>query len=133
MAKRSRAAARPGQMRPARRPQKPAGTGAAAPATDAPRSPVATPVTEPVDTDRDLDLPAADDRVSRRRDRARAEAAGAVRARSTQASGLLAARAAQEYGYVARDVRHIAAVGGGLFGALVALWLVIEVLHLVTL
>lgn len=40
---------------------------------------------------------------------------------------------AQEYAYVASDVRRIAIVGGSLFAVLIALWLLIEVLGIVKL
>ena len=43
----------------------------------------------------------------------------------------LAARAAEEYGYVVRDVRRIGMVGGGLFVALIVLFLLIEVAHVI--
>jgi hypothetical protein len=46
-------------------------------------------------------------------------------------SGLLAARAAQEYAYVARDVRHIAVVGGGLLIVLLVLYVLVEVLGII--
>ena len=48
-----------------------------------------------------------------------------------QPSGLLAARAAQEYAYVARDVRHIAVVGGGLLIVLLVLYVLVEVLGII--
>jgi len=39
----------------------------------------------------------------------------------------LAAAAAHEYDYVARDVRKVAIVGGSLIGLLLALWVVTQV------
>ena len=129
MAKRSRAAARPGQMRPTRRPQRPA-TGVGA--TDASRSDAASAPEEVFVADDAPEFPA--DRGARGRERARpVEPPVAARSRGTQPSGLLAARAAQEYAYVARDVRHIGVVGGGLFVVLLVLYFLIEVLHLVKL
>jgi hypothetical protein len=58
-------------------------------------------------------------------------------ARSTPArqraapSGLLAARAAQEYVYVAQDVRRIVAVVLALLGVMIVLWLLIVVARVV--
>ena len=56
--------------------------------------------------------------VRRRRAARDIEPAGVNRAQSS-----LAASAAEEYGYVARDVRKIAIVGGGLVALLIVLWL----------
>jgi len=70
--------------------------------------------------------------VSRTR-RDRAETAAPVRGRGAQPSGLLAARAAEEYDYVAKDIRHIGVVGGGLLVILILLWVLIEVAHVIPL
>jgi hypothetical protein len=40
-----------------------------------------------------------------------------------RAQSSLATSAAEEYGYVARDVRRIAIVGGGLVTILIVLWI----------
>jgi hypothetical protein len=45
---------------------------------------------------------------------------------------LLAARAAEEYAYVVRDVRRIVRVGGSLAAALAVIYVLVDVLHLVT-
>jgi hypothetical protein len=45
--------------------------------------------------------------------------------------GLLAARAAEEYGYVVRDVRRILVVGGAMAAALVVLYVLIDIAHVV--
>jgi len=42
-------------------------------------------------------------------------------------SGSIAVRAAEEYGYVSRDVRRIILIGGSLVTLLVGLWAVIQV------
>lgn len=133
MAKRSRGAARPGQTRPTRRPpQRPAGRTGAAATTDALRS---TTVHGPLDdtpvADAELDI--AGDAVRGRRERGRPEPVAAARARGTQSSTLLAARAAEEYGYVVKDVRRIGVVGGGLLALLLVLYVLIEVLQVVRL
>ncbi len=56
---------------------------------------------------------AAEAARSRARDRARAADAPAVRGRTREA-GTLATRAAEEYGYVSRDLRRIVVVDGAL-------------------
>jgi hypothetical protein len=51
--------------------------------------------------------------------------------RSTRARGLLATRAAEEYAYVARDVRRIIRVAALMAAALAAAWVLIDVLHVI--
>jgi hypothetical protein len=46
---------------------------------------------------------------------------------AVRASSGLATSAANEYAYVARDVRRVAMVGGSLVGLLLALWVVVQV------
>jgi len=132
MAKRSRGAARPGQLRPStRRPQqqRPAARAGGAP-TDVARTarPAVDEVTaEPgVQVDqRPVTRTAADRPVEREKN---IVARGRPNA---QPSSLIAQRAAQEYGYVARDVRHIGVVGGGLLLVLIALFVINQVAHFV--
>ncbi len=50
---------------------------------------------------------------------------------TARSSGLLAARAANEYVYVARDLRRIATLAAGMVGVLLVLWLLIDVLQVV--
>jgi hypothetical protein len=45
---------------------------------------------------------------------------------------LLAARAAEEYAYVVRDVRRILIVGGSLAAVLGVLFVLIDLLHVVS-
>ena len=63
-------------------------------------------------------------------ERAAASQRGATRVRP---NSLLALRAAEEYGYVAQDLRRIALVAVLLFGLLIGLWVAIEALGLVKL
>ena len=42
-------------------------------------------------------------------------------------AGSIAVRAAQEYAYVARDVRRIALIGGSMIALLIAIWIVTQV------
>jgi hypothetical protein len=125
MAKRSRLAARPGQRRPLERPT---------PRRDAPR-----PSLTKDELDRAAELEAAivaqeraaeDSRRSREKVlKAPDEAVGGVRYSSTP----LAVRAAEEYGYVRRDVRRIVIVGGFLIGILAVLEVLVNGMHLFTL
>ncbi len=57
-----------------------------------------------------------------RRDRAQRSAPDAV----VRSSSPLAAAAANEYAYVARDVRRVALVGGSLVSLLLILWVVTQ-------
>jgi hypothetical protein len=50
-----------------------------------------------------------------------------------KAGSLLATRAATEYLYVSQDMRRIFLVAGALIGALLALWLLVVVLHVIEL
>ncbi len=68
------------------------------------------------------------DRI-RARERTKAEPSRAGR---VSGQGLLAARAAQEYAYVVRDVRRIIIVGGAIAAALAVLYVLIDVFHVVT-
>jgi hypothetical protein len=43
----------------------------------------------------------------------------------------LATRAAEEYGYVRRDVRRIAIVGGGLLAILAILYILVDVVRVI--
>ncbi len=113
MAKRARGAhGRPGQRRATPRTGRPA----ARPAGD-----VAAATNLPVETLADEGSAAGlEPRPGR---------AAAARARGT--SAVFETSAAQEYAYVAHDVRRIAIVGGSLFAVLIALFLLIEVLGVI--
>lgn len=63
---------------------------------------------------------AAEDAARRSRD---ARRAGSI---ETAPRGSIAIRAAEEYAYVARDLRRIAVIGGGLLAILIALWAVLQ-------
>ncbi len=136
MAKRSRGSSRPGQRRPA---QRPVARPAARPALSSPVVP-ADSLSEAEEA-RAAELEArlvaeeraASDARSRDRQRARAaDLAPRVSAGGRVQSSVLAARAAEEYTYVQRDVRRIATVGGSMVGILVALFLLIEVVHVLS-
>jgi hypothetical protein len=71
---------------------------------------------------------AAEQTRARGRDRSRIAPDSGVRTRASQ-GGLLAARASEEYLYVVRDVRRIVRVGGSMIIAMVALYVVLEVIR----
>jgi hypothetical protein len=129
MAKRSRTAARPGQRRPLQRP-------AARPAGPSDRPPGSLTREEEL---RAAELEAAilaQEKVAeesrRGRDRARRPTVDAVGGVS-YTSVPLSVRAADEYGYVKRDIRRIAIVGGFLLVILAILEVLVNGMHLFTL
>jgi hypothetical protein len=133
MAKRARGTTtRPGQRRPLQRPAaRPASPTARPGSTVGPASPVAPPrpaSLTPEEEARAGELEAAILAEEKQADAAR-------RSRSQRAnpdtpargSTPLAVAAANEYAYVARDVRRVALVGGTLVALLVVLWVVTQV------
>jgi hypothetical protein len=92
----------------------------------APPSISLTPTEEARAAELEAEIVAAErqaERVARpMRDRATSSAVGQPRVRA----GSIAVRAAEEYGYVSRDVRRIILVGGSLVGLLIAFWVVVH-------
>jgi hypothetical protein len=118
MAKRSRGhVSRPGQRAPLQR-------QAARPATPPPAGTVVTRPAGLTDEEeaRAAQLEAAIVAEERKTDAA-TQAARSPRPEPARSS-TLEISAAEEYAYVARDVRRIAIVGGGLIAFLIALWLI---------
>jgi hypothetical protein len=72
---------------------------------------------------------AADTERARARDRAKVEPARPGRAGG---QGLLAARAAQEYDYLVRDIRRIVLVGGTVAAMMGVLYVLVDIFHVVT-
>ena len=131
MAKRARGTTtRPGQRRPIQRPAARPGaaarpSSAAAPATT-PVAPASASLT-PEEEARAAQLEAAivaEERQAEQGRRARTERTTAEPAVRVSP---LAVAAANEYAYVARDVRRVATVGGSLVAVLLALWVVVQV------
>ena len=127
MAKRSRGStSRPGQRpplqrqaaRPASRP-----TAAATPVT-APRPDTLTDAEEARAAELEASILAEEKAAEAARKRS--SASRSVEAAPVRTGSSLAISAAEEYGYVARDVRRIAIVGGGLILVLLGLWLVVH-------
>ena len=133
MAKRQRGGARPGQRAPLQRSQ-PAPTPAGAKPTGA-TSPGGLSTTE---LDRAAELEAqivADEKsaatsMTRGRDRRRSGSDGAGPSRS-RTTGSLAVAAEEEYRFVVHDLRRIGVVFAGIFGLLLASWLLIVVVGVV--
>jgi hypothetical protein len=71
----------------------------------------------------------ADAARDRDRDRGKAEPARPGR---PGGQGLLAARAAKEYDYLVRDIRRIIVVGGLLAAIMASLFVLVDVLHVIT-
>jgi hypothetical protein len=116
MAKRARGASgRPGQRRSN---QRPAGRPQTRPAAG---SPAARPSSSEL-----VDVAAADAAES-----AVGREAPSNRGRTRTPSTSFEDSAAQEYAYVAADVRRIAVVGGSLFAVLFALFILIEVVGVI--
>jgi len=129
MAKRTRGSNRPGQRRadrhaPARPQTRPASRPAGA-LSDAEEARAAELESQIVAQERAAE-------VGRTRARDRGRATEAARPGRPSGQGLLAARAAEEYAYVVRDVRRILVVGGGLVATLAVLYVLIDVAHVVT-
>jgi len=66
------------------------------------------------------------------RSRERGQAADMSRAGRPRTGSPLAVRAAEEYGYVSRDVKRILRVGGSMIGLLVVMFVLVDVLHVIT-
>ena len=132
MAKRSRGAARPGQLRPAVR------RGNAQRSTTRPDvgpAPAPSTTLSSAEEARAAELEAqilaqeraADAARRRPKGRARAEFAAAGRGEAS----ILATRSVEEYAYVQRDLRRIAKVGGGIIAVVAVLWVLIDLTHII--
>ncbi len=123
MAKRSRVGGRPGQRQPLQRT-----VARPAPVRSRPEGSV-TPEEEARAAELEAAILAqekAAEETRRGRSRERVAAEGAL-----YSSQPLAARAAEEYGYVKRDIRRIAVVGGSLLGVLAILHLLVNVFNVI--
>jgi hypothetical protein len=58
---------------------------------------------------------------------ARKRSAAATVAEPRVRAGSIAVRAAEEYGYVSRDVRRVALIGGSLVAVLIGFWALVQV------
>lgn len=130
MAKRARGTTtRPGQRRPI---QRPAARPGSAPARPSSAAPTATPVAPaasltPEEEARAAQLEAAILAEERQAEQGRRARATRSTVEPVVRASTLAVSAANEYAYVARDVRRLARVGGSLVAVLLALWVVVQV------
>jgi hypothetical protein len=126
MAKRARGSTtRPGQRAPLQRTSTP--RPAPAPTTaPAPRPATLTAEEEAraaaLEAQILADERAAEEASRRSRERSRRSAVSDPSTRG----GTIAMRAADEYGYVVRDLRRVALIGGSLVAILIALWVITE-------
>jgi hypothetical protein len=124
MAKRSRVGGRPGQRRPMQR--TPGRSAAVKPARPEGSVTHAEEVRAAELEAAILAEEKASEAIRRGRDRDRRPVEGTI-----YSSTPLATRAAEEYGYVRRDIRRIVIVGGGLLGVLAILDILINVAHVI--
>jgi hypothetical protein len=132
MAKRARGTTtRPGQrrpiQRPAARPNPPATRPSATAAADAEVVSTRPGSLTPEEEARAAELEAAIVAEERQAEAARRSRAQRTAPDAVVRSSPLAVAAANEYAYVARDVRRVAVLGGSLVGLLLGLWVVVQV------
>jgi hypothetical protein len=122
MAKRSRGStSRPGQRPPL---QRQAARPAAAAPVVAPRPDTLTDAEEARAAELEASIVAEEKAAEAARKRSTASRSVDAPVRSTSS---IEVAAAQEYAYVARDVKRIAIVGGGMILILLAIWLVVHI------
>jgi hypothetical protein len=123
MAKRARGTTRPGQRRPIQRVSRP---GSDRPSVVAPEALSAAEITRAAELEATIIASErAGQAAARPGARPAASEAAALPQRRPGGSGRLAVEAAEEYRYVARDVRRIAVVGGSMFIILIVLFVVL--------
>jgi hypothetical protein len=126
MAKRTRGGSRPGQRRPLPRSTRLAKSSE--PATVAPKPTTLTPEEEARAAELEAQIVSeerqAEQAQRRARDRQQRVADRDPAVRSTVS---LSVREAEEYAYVARDVRRIATIAAGLFAIMIGLWVALQV------
>jgi hypothetical protein len=127
MAKRARGTnTRPGQRARLRR------RGPATPRLTSPAAPPSvpsvslTPQEEARAAELEAEIVATEREAERSAQVARKRAAAGAVAEPRVRAGSIAVRAAEEYGYVSRDVRRVVAIGGSLVIALLGFWAVVQ-------
>lgn len=126
MAKRNRGTSRPGQRRPGSGPVRPSTRPAARPSSSLSEDEEARAA------ELESRIVAQERAADSARTRSRQAAGRPAETRRTGGQGLLAVRSAEEYNYVVRDVRRIVTVGGALAGVMVVLYVLIDLLKVVT-
>ena len=128
MAKRTRGSSRPGQRRPIQRSTRPAKPSEPAPV--APKPTTLTPEEEARAAELEAQIVSEERQAEQAQRRARDRQQRAVDhdpvVRSTSTVPL-SVREAEEYAYVARDVRRIATIAAGLFAIMIGLWIALQV------
>lgn len=85
-----------------------------------------TPQEEARAAELEAEIVATERQAERTAQIARQRAAGSTAAEPRVRAGSIAVRAAEEYGYVSRDVRRIALIGGSLIATLLGFWAVVQ-------
>jgi hypothetical protein len=128
MAKRTRGHSRPGQRRPIQRPARPARPSTPSPAAaPVPRPASLTPEEEARAAEIEAQLVAEERQAEQAQKRARDRQRGGEREAVVRSSVPLSVREAEEYAYVARDVRRIAIIAFGLLAIMIGLWIALQV------
>jgi hypothetical protein len=129
MAKRTRGHSRPGQRRPIQRSARTARPSTPAPApTPGARPTSLTAEEEARAAELEAQLVAEERQAEQAQQRVRErQRAAADRDPAVRSSVPLAVREAEEYAYVARDVRRIATIAVGLFAIMIGLWIALQV------
>jgi hypothetical protein len=122
MAKRTRGSTRPGQRRPIQRTARPA-----TPAPPRVRPPSLTAEEEARAAELEAKILEEEREAERTQQRARERGQRVTqREPALRATAPLAVRAADEYAYVARDVRRIAIIATGLLAIMFGLWVALQ-------
>ena len=126
MAKRTRGSSRPGQRRPLQRSTRPATPSEPAPV--APKPTTLTPEEEARAAELEAQIVAEEREAGQAQRRARdRQQRAADRDPVVRSAVPLSVREAEEYAYVARDVRRIATIAAGLFAIMIGLWIALQV------
>jgi hypothetical protein len=128
MAKRTRGSSRPGRRRPMQRSSRTARPSPPAPAAvPAPRPASLTPEEEARAAEIEAQLVAEERQAEQAQKRARDRQRGGEREPVVRSSVPLSVREAEEYAYVARDVRRIAIIAFGLLAIMIGLWIALQI------
>jgi hypothetical protein len=126
MAKRTRGSSRPGQRRPLQRSTRPAKPSEPAPVV--PKPTTLTPEEEARAAELEAQIVSEERQAEQAQRRARDRQQRAVDHDPVVRSTVpLSVREAEEYAYVARDVRRIATIATGLFAIMIGLWIALQV------
>ena len=128
MAKRTRGSSRPGRRPPLQRSSRPARPPTPAPApAPATRPASLTPEEEARAAEIEAQLVAEERQAEQAQKRTRDRQRGGEREAVVRSSVPLSVREAEEYAYVARDVRRIAIIAFGLLAIMIGLWIALQV------